>query len=267
LSFSRARIRHRVLPELRSINPSADQAIARLGIIADEEDRYLNGMAAHALEQCEIPLNGVLRFLTMDLEALFDRHKMAHMPPVVFRRAVRLGVEAVGGQLDSEQTYQVASTDRGAITAEGGAVTIEWTPEAIHVREISTVEPFRYPLTVPGETISDVFGWKFTAYFDSASGNKPMRASLETEIEPSALKGPLFFRASEPGDTLVPLGFKGKRKLATLFSDAKLSQAARRRLPIVCDLVGPLWAPGVCLDERARPKQTSRVLKISFGPL
>ena len=271
LSFSRARVRHRVMPELRSINPSADHAIARLGALADEEDRFLNGMAAAALEQCEVDLNGELRFLTMDVEAAFDRNTLVHLPPVLFRRAIRLAVEAVGGQLDSEQTRLVqegvSTSEKGSVTAERGAVVVEWTPELVHVREISAVEPFRYPVTVPGETMSDVFGWKFTAFHDPASEAKLLRASLAVEIDPSAVKGPLYFRAAEAGDTLVPLGFKGKRKLSTLLSDAKLTQSARRRLPIVCDLVGPLWAPGICLDERARPKQTSRVLKISFGPL
>jgi tRNA(Ile)-lysidine synthase len=268
ISFSRARIRHRVLPELRSINPAADQAIARLGALADEENRFLNGMAAAALEQCEVPLNGALRFLSMDQEAAFDRAMLSTLPPVPFRRAVRLAVEAVGGSLSNDQTRivesGVASDEKGSVTAEGGTVVVEWTPELVHVRQVVQAETFRFPITLPGETISDVFGWKFTAYEDPYSGARPIRASLEVELDRSAIKGPLYFRAGEQGDTMIPLGFKGKRKLSTLLSDAKLTLAARRRLPIVCDLVGPLWAPGVCLDERVRPGPSGRVVKLKF---
>jgi hypothetical protein len=48
--------------------------------------------------------------------------------------------------------------------------------------------------------------------------------------------------------------------------EAKLTQAARARLPIVCDLIGPLWAPGICLDNRMKlVEQTGRVIVARFG--
>ncbi len=267
ISFSRARIRHRVLPELHAINPAADQAIARLGLLAEEEDRFLNGMAAAALEQSEVPLNGEMRFLSIDLEAAFRRVTLSSLPPVLFRRGMRLATEALGGTLSNDQTRLieagVTTLEKGSVTAEGGEVVVEWTAYQIHVRKIVQSETFRYPVTLPGETISDVFGWKFTA-FEDAPHRKPVRAALEVEVERTAIKGPLYFRASQQGDIMTPLGFRGKRKISTLLSDAKLTLAARKRLPVICDLVGPLWVPGVCLDERARPIGTGRVVKLKF---
>ena len=44
LSFSRARVRHRIIPELEAINPGAGEAIARMSELVEEEDRFLNGM-------------------------------------------------------------------------------------------------------------------------------------------------------------------------------------------------------------------------------
>ena len=96
-SFSRARIRHRVLPELRHINPEINETIARLSAIVSEEDVFLNGMAAAALEQCEVLLNGDLRFLTLDIEAAFDAERLRHLPPALLRRAIRLACQAIGG--------------------------------------------------------------------------------------------------------------------------------------------------------------------------
>ena len=51
----------RIAALLRSINPAAQAAITRLSEIAGEEDRFLNGMAAAALEQSEEHQNGALR--------------------------------------------------------------------------------------------------------------------------------------------------------------------------------------------------------------
>ncbi len=272
LAYSRARFRSRIVPELKLVNPGLDAAILRLSSIADEEDRFLNGMAAAALEQAEVPLNGSLRFLTEDAEMRFDRNRLAHLPEVLRKRALRLACEALGSPLSFDQT-QIASRGigenlPGAITAEGGDVVIEWGDEAVDIRRLVRESPFRHALTLPGETLSEEFGWQFTAFQSEYAGHEPIRASLQTVMDSSKVKEPLHFRSVKSGDTLQPLGFQGRRKLSDLLSEAKLTPAARQRLPIVCDMIGPLWVPGVCLDERARPNGlSSQVIVLRFGTL
>jgi len=270
ISFSRARIRHRVLGELRSINPAVESAISRLASIAGEEDRFLNGMAAAALEQSEIPLNGELRFLSADVEVMFSRSQLSSLPPVLFRRSMRLMAGALGGSLDHDQTailqLGIVEDDRGSVTAEGGEVVIEWTTETVGVRRLLPTAPYRYGLTVPGETISDEFGWRFVAYEEPYDGVAPVRASLDVRLNLKETKGTLYFRTAAPGDQMRPLGFDGRRKLSDILSEAGLTAAARARLPIVCDMLGPIWAPGVCLEERVRPvENTETVLRVQFS--
>ena len=250
---ARVRVRLDALPALRTINPEADAAIARLAAMADEEDRFLDGAAAAALERAEIRLNGELAFLTQDVEAAFDRRTLDHLPLVLLRRAARLAARALGAELDHAGASAVLKGERGSLTAEGGEVVLEWDPERLHARALSPTVPFRFPLTLPGETESEEFGWRLVA-FPIASTNPPTRASLVTQVDRSTVRGGLHFRGFAPGDTMRPLGFDGARKLSDLLAEAGLTPAARARLPIVCDVVGPLWAPGVCLDERARPK-------------
>ena len=252
-AFSRVRVRQEVLPALRAVNPGADAAIARLASMAEEEDRFLDGAAAAALERAETPLNGELAFLTQDVEAAFDRRVLDHLPPVLLRRAARLAARALGAELDFEQSALALRGERGSVTAEGGEVALEWDEERLHGRVLRPTTPFRHPLTLPGETESDEFGWRLVAYPVEAGGT-PVRASLSAEIDRAAVRGGLYFRSFAKGDTMRPLGFEGTRKLSDLLAEAGLTPAARARLPIVCDLIGPLWAPGVCLDERARPR-------------
>lgn len=271
LSFSRARVRHRIVPELHAINPAAEEAVARMAALIDEEDRFLNGMAAAALEQSELDLNGGLSFLSKDCEAAFDRSKLGTLPPVLFRRALRLAVQMLGANLERDHLAKlvlgVSTLPNGAVTAEGGKVVVEWRDDMIHTRQVQPTEPFRYALTIPGETISDEFGWQFDA-FESTGVAKQERSSLEAAIPQSAVKGPLYFRTAQMGDQMKPLGFDGTRKLSDLLSEAKLTTAARSRLPIVCDLAGPIWAPGVCLDNRMRlTGPNDRTIVMHFGPV
>ncbi|MDR3688866.1 MAG: tRNA lysidine(34) synthetase TilS [Fimbriimonas sp.] len=272
IQFSRARVRHRLISEMRHINSNVDNSILRLSEIAGEEDRFLNGMAAAALEQSESPLNGDLKFLTDHLEIRFDRTTIVHLPAVLARRGLRLACEALGASLDYDQTqiaYQgVLSAVPGSVSAEGGEVVIEWSSRQIDARRLEPARPFRYTLVVPGETISDELGWQFTAFEDDDGSSTSTRACLDASIPIENIRGTLYFRNLNPGDSMQPFGFSGRRKLVDVMSDAKLTQAARNRLPIVCDLVGPIWAPGVCLDERARRiTGTGRVIRMRFGPI
>lgn len=267
LGFARARVRHLIVPELARLNPAAEEAVARLADTADEENDFLNGMAAAALERCEVELNGPLRFLSLDAEAAFRRDALEHLPKVLLRRAIRLAVGSLGGSLDHAQTLASLVGERGSITAEGGEVVLEWIPETVQVRLIQPDVPFRYPLTLPGETESETFGWRFVAYEDDAP-SRLERANLQTWLNPEGIKGSLYFRTLQEGDAMRPLGFEGRRKLSDLLSEAGLTMAARRRLPIVCDIVGPLWAPGVCVDERARGDRAGqKAIRIAFEPI
>jgi tRNA(Ile)-lysidine synthase len=270
MSFARARVRLRVMPELDAINPRSRGAIARLAGMVSEEDRFLNGMAAAALEQSEIELNGALGFLTKQFEAAFTRARLAHLPAVLFKRAIRLGASALDGALNARQIEtalaSVAAGESGSVTAEGGRVVVEWDEERIVTRLVHPPGYTRFSLTVPGETSSEEFGWGFVAFEGPPTDTKVDRKSLSVELDSSKIRGSLYFRPAKAGDRMQPVGFKGHRKLSDLLSEAKLTQAARSLLPIVCDMVGPVWAPGVCLDHRpAKDDHTSRALILRFG--
>lgn len=270
IGFSRARIRLRVVPELMAINPNVAEAVSRLAQLAEEEDRYLDAQAVHAIASTEVPLNGALRFLTLSHEAGFDRQAWQGIPTVLVRRALRLVVEALGSDLNFDQTCAIAAgilgSARGALTSEGEGVVIEWDDRMVHVREARPPEAFRFPLTTPGMTESDEFGWKIEGI--PGEPKSFSRDSLEVVIDLDRVQGPLHFRSAQPGDKLAPMGFSGSRKVSDLLGEAGLTQSARRRLPLICDILGVVWVPGVCLADRVKTDAaTRRGLHLRFSPL
>lgn len=272
LSFARSRIRQLVMPELQTINPSLESAVARLATMAEEEDAFLDAAAAAALERVEIPLNGDLRFLTLDAEARFDRSLLRHLPPVLRKRAFRLVAEALGSKLDYELTVSISEAiigdASGSLTSEGGVVTFTWTENHLHVGKVLDEPAFRHPLAVPGVVHDEEYGWQLRSALVEAETGAPIRNALQTQIDVDGFRGPLHFRSFEPGDAMRPVGGVGSRKLADLMSEEKLTLLARRRLPIICDIIGPIWAPGVALDERVRVSPGStRALQLVFASL
>ncbi|WP_309398776.1 tRNA lysidine(34) synthetase TilS [Cerasicoccus maritimus] len=71
---------------------------------------------------------------------------------------------------------------------------------------------------------------------------------------------PLTVRLWQPGDRYRPLGSPGSRKLQDCFTDRKIPERERKRLPVVCDKRGDiLWVPGLlpCENARIQPEAKS----------
>ncbi|MBA7569863.1 hypothetical protein ES708_11605 [subsurface metagenome] len=88
----------------------------------------------------------------------------------------------------------------------------------------------------------------FTAYLDlGKSGDK------------------LLVRPRRRGDRFQPLGLSQSKKLGEFMIDAKIPQAWRGRIPLVCSEEQILWVVGWRLDERAKvSRDTKQVLLLRF---
>ena len=271
-AFSRVRVRRNVLPELEAINPAVRDAVCRLAATAEAEDKFLNGMSAAALERAEVELNGQLSFLTKDCEIAFDRAALTGVPEVLLSRAIRLVTGVLGQRFDFAQTQAVIQglrwEERGSVTAEGGRIVVEWTRERVIARSLEVAEPFRFPLTIPGETVSDTFGWKFIVQTAGPENYLREPGSLDVVLDADAVTGGMFFRSYEDGDTIVPLGSSTEKKVSDVVAGLKLSQAARRRLPVVYDETGAVWVPGGCIGERVKVTvRAKRCFRLTLGPI
>ncbi len=277
LAFSRARIRHRVIPELQLVHPGFEDAMLRLAQIAEEEDGFLNGLAAAALEKAETEINHPFSWLTRDVEAVFERDRIASLPPVLAARAIRLVAATLGAPLDRHQTLiateGIHAGTPGSITSDAfrsdSAIVLDWNADRVHFRRTDVPEPFRYPLTLPGATEADEFGWSLEAWFADEPVVETDPYLLKVTLDAASVRGTPFFRSAQASDTVVPFNWShGPRPVADIFADRRWTQAARKRVPVVCDLVGPIWCPGAFLADRCRVhQQTQRTLIMSFGPI
>ena len=178
----RSRLRAQVTPLLDSWDPGFVANVERLARIAEEENAFLDQAAAALLEQAERPLNGHLGFLTKDIEARFDRAVLTHAPPTLVTRAIRLAAKFCAGPLDFHQTELVfeglTHATKGSVTSEGGKAVLDWDAESLNVRTGSVETPFRYPLVVPGEIDSEVFGFRLTASQAASKTRFKMRSPM-----------------------------------------------------------------------------------------
>lgn len=270
LSLSRARIRHRVLPELEIAHPGAEASIARFADSARVDLDFLESVAAAALDHCSLEPNGPLSFLTEDCELVLTRSCLLHLHESTLRRGTRMAVQALGGELDLALTSQVLEAihtePKASFTSLGGEVVVECDGEWIHFRK-ARIDTFdKQPIVAPGQTESPLWNWRIEIVEEESPETQP-RDGLTCWLNPANLSNGLHARTIQPGERERPMGFEGSRKLTDLIAEAKLTQAARKRIPVICDMIGPVWIPGVCLMDRAAARgRIQGSWRTFFGP-
>ncbi len=271
LNLTRVRVRKKLVPEFEALNSEAATHLAQTAELASEEDRFLNEMAAAGLERIEHFPNPSLAFISADCEVTLDREGFLGLPGVLGRRGLQLIFKTLGspsaGNVGSLYD-QIRLMNKGSWTSSTGSVVLAWTDQHLHFETTLPDSPFRFPLTLPGETISEVFGWQIVAQDAKGEDFRRPPRSLDVIFDGRKAQGELFFRAAQTADRIQPLGMTGTKLLSDLFTEIKLSEAGRRRLPIICDMVGPLWVPGGALAERVRVDDSGiRPIRLTFEPL
>jgi tRNA(Ile)-lysidine synthase len=267
IKFARARIRHRVLSELREANPAVLQNIARLSKIASEEDEFLDGMAFLALLEAEVHVNGALEFIIRNKERIYDRKKLSSLPPVICKRALRLAAESLGGQMNYEQTCllygSLQDEEKGSVTLDGGDIAVVWDAGKLYYRFLEPPISYEYSLEVPGKVKDPDLVWTLEAKFVESSSCNRGEKGLGVMIDYAGCNGSLKVRNPKEGESLSDL--RGRRKISTLLSRAGVTLALRKRLPIVCDQEGALWLPDLYLADRVKvTPETQRVVALEL---
>ncbi len=264
-SFARNLVRRKVVPILERVNSEAvAHASTTAGILA-EEYALLETLAGAHLAANEMQKTGPLAFIQNRIAT--EWRSLADLPIPLVRRCVRIAASMYGGTLDYAATQSLAEAihrgEKASFTAEGGSIAVTTAGDKWAVTVLEKPEPFRQVLTLPGETIADDLGWSLAAWEGRAE-----EAALSGEVDAFKLKGALYARSLKRGDRINPPGRGTERSLADRLSRAGVGQAVRERLPIVCDMVGPVWAPLVGTDVRCCvSKSTDRSIALRLGPI
>ena len=74
---------------------------------------------------------------------------------------------------------------------------------------------------------------------------------------------PLELRSFRKGDTFVPLGMSGHKKLKDFFIDLKISSRERALVPILASRDHIIWVCGLRVDDRYKvTPETKRIVKV-----
>jgi tRNA(Ile)-lysidine synthase len=253
---TRNRIRKKVLPAIREINPEVGAALLRLGAIASEHLAHLDRSVADTW---------AMVVKSEEPESIsFDRSGLLSVDRAVAARSVQRAVYAVGGaDLSGWQITQIvdhlsgnSNTRWGIDLPDGVRVNIANRRLIVHRTEATVIQaPAEVELALPGQT--RVRDWAIGTEF-SEGPEEPLNHPLAATIDADAIQGALVVRSRQPGDRLRPLGLRGTKKVQDILVDAKVPRAERDGVPIIVDNAGIVWVTGHCIAERVAVTAATR---------
>jgi tRNA(Ile)-lysidine synthase len=215
-AFARNRVRHDLLPALRSLHPAAEQNVLRTLAVLRDEAAVLDELVADPPDEIA---------------------RLAELPPALRRLAVqRLAGErpAIGARTD--EILALGSQGTASLDLGGGLRAVVEYGRLRFERERPAV-PAPALLPVPGRT----------PYGD---GELTCETAADGRFDADALAEALEVRPWRPGDRMRPVGLGGSRTLQDLFTDRKVPRERRRHVPVVVSGGEIAWVPGVATGER-----------------
>jgi len=266
LSPLRNRIRHQLLPLLKSYNPRVAKALLRTARIAGDELTFIAEESARLWDEIAQEQDDMI---------ILDKERFLELPSALKRHLLRVAIEKLLGTLKDIETRHIegimAALTKPAgrrIGLPGGLIfSIEYkryllAPEKVALSPLPLLEG-ELPLKLPGETLLP--GWRIEATIISRERMTERNDDFTACLDLDKTGNQLVVRSHQPGDRFQPLGLSQLKKLGEFMIDAKIPRAWRQRIPIVCSPGQILWVVGWRIDERVKvTENTKRVLCLKF---
>ena len=247
VSYRRNRIRLRVLPELRRICSSPENAVTRAVCNLGRDRAFFAGEAAAFL--AEYPDGAPAR------EAMARLH-----PAVLFRVIVRLcephgiapteaAVREIAGCLARGGDFRVSLPASFAFVARGGFCRIASDSASDFAQDRLMISlPFGQNnrsgfFAVDDYSVAVLFAEGDLAAREFALPSENVyKIAIQADLSSAIIRGDLFVRSRKDGDCYFYKGMT--HKIKKLCNDKKIPPALRTDIPVFCDEAGIVWIPG-----------------------
>jgi tRNA(Ile)-lysidine synthase len=316
LSPLRNRIRHQLLPLLKSYNPQVTEALLRTAGIASDDLAFIDKEGSQLWAKIAQRQENTI---------ILDKKGLLELPSALKRYLLRMSLEKLlGNVMDIEMRHieeimSALNKPAGKRLSLPGGLTfcVEYDRYLIG-KDPAALSPFptldgESQLKLPGKTTLP--GWHIEATIIDPSAlkgkpegaNAPSKTTTPFSLTGESVKGlhpftnysspspskergiegvrllinndftayfdldktgdKLVVRSRRPGDRFQPLGMSQPKKLNEFMIDAKIPQAWRRRIPLVCSPQHILWIVGWRIDDRVKvTHSTKQILRLKFEP-
>lgn len=245
--FLRNRIRHELLPQLRSYNPRIAESLGQTAEALARDEELLRDLTAAAFGRC-VAADPQGHTLALDL--------LAREHPALRPRIYRMAIAAVKGDLRRISFDHLAAVESLATSPRPsgsvdlpGDLTVQREYGRLHFcrRGCRGEMPPAGPLMIHGPgsyRLPDGSELVVEAATSLPDGWRD-QGRFSLWVSAAAVPFPWEVRTFLPGDRFQPLGMEGEKKLKNLFIDRKIPLPERRRIPIFLAKGKIFWVGGL----------------------
>ncbi len=243
-SLTRNRVRHELLPLLRSFNNRFNETLARTAELVTDDQDYLKQLSSQIYA---VVHNGP----ELELGPLRDAH------PAIRRSILRMWLREVRGGLQRIEFSHLKALE-DLITRNQSGQSAHLPSGWIARREFNHITLARLKVTPSGplnplslgQENAVIFGrFKFSIQRQLPCRNSRMEGKSEhfqALIRECAELDSLILRVRTPGDEYLPEGRSRKTKLKTLMIKRKIPISERENYPVLVTDEGQIvWSPGL----------------------
>lgn len=265
-SFTRNRIRHRIIPTLENILPGFRKRLLEKAERLGREEEALAESGRDLAERLSRREGGGRVFL-LEPEAFAEQERLIY----AFRHMVE---EEMGARLP----YGAVLSRLSQLAESGRLGETLSLPGRLRGRKETDGLFFFFPgrdNDAYGEYILPdppfdirAYGMSVRAEWRPLSGLPPLGDMADPEVEwlnPAGIRWPLRLRPPRPGERFRPLGAPGSRKIQDILVDLKTPRRLRSLPRVLADHAGALWLWPLRLAHRARLTGTAtRALRLEI---
>lgn len=242
--YTRNKIRHNVVPILKAINQSAENAVSRMAASLREDEDYMNCIANDSY-------NSLICDNHLSLVGFTNIH------PAIAKRIIAKYCLCQNIDVDNYHINAIYE-----ICLAGGKTSLLQDKVAIANDKILKIEDAKYKI----ENIS------FSVDIAQCSNNffdndkKINSLLLKNIIDCDKIVGKLQVRTRQSGDKIRLKNKNGTKTLKKLFCEYKIPLSERENLPVICDDCGVVWVHKIGVAERcAADENSTNIYKVTVS--
>ncbi len=242
--YTRNKIRHKIIPILKEINPSIAEKIGNFSASVRNDDMYLKQEAekyadvweTKALKELEAPI--LHRVILM---------KFAHNTECKLEYSHITALEKLIRQ--NQNNSFLSLPGKITVVIEGGRLCLRKSQKLVKADYIVTLSEGENIVSHDNCTVILCSDSDFQKKYNLLPQNL-YKISIHKVLDFDKIDGAMLARSRKEGDSYKSGGMT--RTLRKLFNNAKTPLYVRETLPVICDSSGIVWLPGFDLCDRVK---------------
>ena len=254
VAYSRNRIRHNILPQMKSINSAFENSALRCFDSINIDNDYLSTIACSIVKKS-------FKNSCYDIDSFKEEH-----PSIKNRVISEIVKEKTGITPDSNTINKISElVFSGGVTQISSGLTLRVRNNILDFPVITETENWKTECiqgvnSLPGAVVEVEYINKDTNVYSQNDKTNLLIYNIDSD----KLNGNVYFRNRIDGDSFRPAGRNCTKTLKKAFNEKHIKPEERNSIIICCDDEGIVFVEGIGTDERvAVTSSTQRITRFT----